>query len=370
MGSNMAKALPYLKLMLIAGIVFGLCFAIGVGITNVFTKATPVVSEAEDDDALARQDGNRTNILVLGVDARPGEKQSRSDTMMLVSIDPKIDKAAIISIPRDTKIDMPGSGIDKICAANMVGGPEYAVKATEKLMNIKIDYYVEMDFNGFKDIIDTLGGVTINVPHKMYKPSEGIDLKPGSQRLNGHDALAFVRFRDYINGDIDRTAAQQTFMKALTSEVLQAKTITKLPKLVKQTNQYVTTNMGITDMLRIASWAPGFTTASVITQTLPGTFYDVRDEYGNLTASYWIADKRSLVGLVDNLLAGKTINVVQGLQTYQPPQTEKEDEDVIKLGERDNSNTSRERAKLPSPGHGGEYNNLTPPPAAGPEGYM
>lgn len=376
MKDNMAKTLPYLKLMLIAGTVFGLCFALGVGITNVFTKTTPVISEiqGEDDDELVRQDGNRTNILVLGVDARPGEKQSRSDTMMLVSVDPKIDKAAIISIPRDTKIDMPGSGIDKICAANMVGGPEYAVKATEKLMKVKIDYYVEMDFNGFKDIIETLGGVTINVPHKMYKPSEDIDLKPGLQKLNGYDALAFVRFRDYVNGDIDRANAQQAFMKALSSELLQAKTITKLPKLIKQTNQYVTTNMGVADMLRIASWAPGFTADSIIAQTLPGTFYDVRDEYGTLTASYWVADKNSLDGLIDNLLAGKTINVVQGVETYQAPKDKDDkddkDDDKIKLGDLNNKSTSRERAKLPSPGHRGEYDNLINSPTAGPEGYM
>lgn len=371
----MSKAITYLKLMLISGLVFGLFFGIGAGITSIFTQTEePVIAEPNEEEEWIEQDGDRTNILVLGVDARPGETKSRSDTMMLVSIDPKLDKAAIISIPRDTRVDMPGSGFDKICAANVVGGPDYAVKAVENLMRVKIDYYVEMDFNGFKDVIDTLGGVTIDVPHKMYKPSEDIDLKPGKQKLNGRDALAFVRYRDYVNGDIDRTAMQQTFMKALADEVLQAKTITKLPKLVKQANQYVTTNMGITDMLRIVSWAPGFNSESVITQTLPGSFYDVRDEHGTLINSYWVADKSSLNGLIDNLMEGKTIAVVQGVQQVQTPPKKVEDDkgkDEIKVGERDQKKPSnQERSKLPSPGHGGEYDNLTPPVTSGPEGYI
>lgn len=375
----MSKAIGYLKIMLISGLVFGLFFGIGAGITSIFTQQTeePVIAEPnEEDELLVEQDGDRTNILVLGVDARPGETRSRSDTMMLVSIDPKLDKAAIISIPRDTRIDIPGSGTEKICAASVIGGPEYAVKAVENLMKVKVDYYVQMDFNGFKDIIDTLGGVTIDVPHKMYKPSEDIDLKPGKQKLNGRDALAFVRYRDYVNGDIDRTVMQQTFMKALADEVLQAKTITKLPKLVKQANQYVTTNMGIKDMLRIASWAPGFTSESVVTQTLPGSFYDVRDENGTLINSYWVADKSSLNGLIDNLMAGKTIAVVQGVQQIQTPpkkvedDQEDKDKEEIRVVEREQSNSKdQERAKLPSPGHGGEYDNLTPP-ITGPEGYI
>ncbi|NLB89215.1 MAG: LCP family protein [Syntrophomonadaceae bacterium] len=375
----MSKAITYIKIMLISGLVFGLFFGIGAGVTSLFTQPEePVIAEPdEEEEVLERQDGERTNILVLGVDARPGETRSRSDTMMLVSIDPKLDKAAIISIPRDTKVEIPGSGTQKICAANVIGGPQFAVKTVENLMNVKIDYYVEMDFNGFEDIINTLGGVTIDVPQKMYKPSEGIDLKPGVQKLNGKDALAFVRFRDYVNGDIDRTVMQQTFIKALADEVLQPKTITKLPKLVSQVNQYVNTNMGIKDMLRIASWAPGFNSESIATQTLPGSFYDVRDEYGNLINSYWVADKSSLNGLIDNLMSGKTIAVVQGIQQVQTPPAQAENDDKndgkeeIRVGEREQKKPdNQERAILPSPGHGGEYDNLTPPISSGPEGYI
>lgn len=316
----MNKAISVFKLALITGLVFGLFFGIGAGVTSVFTQVDkPDVNLDEEETPMKKQDGKRTNILVLGVDARPGETKSRSDTMMLVSIDPKLDKAAIISIPRDTRVEMKGTGQDKICVANVIGGPDYAVKTVEKLMNTKIDYYVELDFNGFKEVVDILGGVTVNVPERMYKPSEDINLYPGTKKLNGRDALAFVRYRDYVNGDIDRATMQQNFMKALADEVLQAKTITKLPKLVKQANKYVATNMGVTDMLRIASWAPGFTSDSITTQTLPGYFHDVRDGNGTLINSYWVADNSSLNGLIDNMMAGKTVAVIQGVQQTKLP---------------------------------------------------
>jgi len=229
----------FLKWMLISGLVFGLFFGLGAGFTKLLHPGNLGKEKTVGEEKLNRVDGERTNILVLGVDARPGEKNSRSDTMLLVSIDPKLDKVAVISIPRDTRTEIKGLGTSKICAANFVGGPKYAVNRVEYLMQTQIDYYVEMDFKGFEKVVDILGGVTIDVPQRMYKPAEGINLYPGKQKLDGKKALAFVRFRDYINGDIDRTYQQQVFIKTLAAEVLQPRTITKLPNLAKQMKQYV-----------------------------------------------------------------------------------------------------------------------------------
>lgn len=367
----------YLKFMMIAGLVFGLCFAVGAGSANWLSQFATDDKDKKvaEDDSLKRQDGERTNILVLGVDKRPGEQQARSDTMMLVSVDPKKNQAVVISIPRDTKVPVKGSPQPKICTANLVGGPEYAVEVVEDLMNVDVDYYVEMDFNGFKDVINTLGGVSIDVPQRMYKPSEDIDLQPGRQRLNGKDALAFVRYRDYINGDIDRTLMQQKFIAALADELLQAKTIKKLPALIKQANKYVDTDMGITDMIKMASWAPGFTADSIITQTLPGSFYDEYNDYGVMTASYWIADKQAKEGLIDKLFAGETIAVVNStpypVNSPRKPQKDSSNEGEVVVGEKDSADDSKrnwERSKLPSPGHGVE---VTPGTfSTGPDGYI
>jgi LCP family protein required for cell wall assembly len=360
----------FLKWMLISGLIFGMFFGLGAGLTKLMQpgdEQNPAQEEKQD-----RIDGERTNILVLGVDARPGEKNSRSDTMLLVSIDPKLDKAAIISIPRDTRTEIKGLGTSKICAANFVGGPKYAVDRVEEMMHTQIDYYIEMDFKGFEKIVNTLGGVTIDVPQRMYKPAEGINLQPGKQKLDGKKALAFVRFRDYINGDIDRTYHQQAFIKALAGEVLQPRTITKLPSLAKKMKQYVETDIGFTDMLKMASWAPGFNTDSIITQTLPGCFYDEVDSNGRLVNSYWLADKNATADLLENLFAGKTIAVVK---QSPPPVVVGPPVDVEDKYDTENDNIediNQQRSQLPSPGHNGE---LGPPyqqhqDPSGPQGYI
>lgn len=363
----MGKIKGIIILALAAGIIFGSFFSLGSFLTRlVDNKADDEPYEAEEAK------GERTNILVLGIDRRPGETNARSDTMMLVSIDPELDKAVVLSIPRDTRVEIKGSPVDKICAANLVGGPSYAVRTVEKLLDVDVDYYVLVDFNGFKEIIDTLGGVTIDVPQRMYKPSEDIDLHPGVQRLNGRQALAFVRFRGYVQGDIARTEMQQQFIKALADEVLKPKTVAKLPTLIKQVNKYVETDMGLRDMLRMASWAPGFTADSIITQTLPGYFYDEYDSYGVMTASYWIPDKKKIGGILDKLFAGETMAVVSeppagfytagGKVASRPAST----------SSGSTSSADEQRSSLPSPGHG--VNPPAPssytPQFTGSEGYL
>ena len=368
----MEKLKAYFKFMVVAGLVFGLFFLIGSGLTNFFMSNTDQTEAAdpEEEEIVERQDGERTNILVLGVDARPGEDRSRSDTMMLVSIDPKLNKAAVISIPRDTKAKVPGSPTNKIATANFIGGPKLAVKTVENLLNLKIDHYVLVDFNGFKDIIDTLGGVTVTVPERMYKPSEDIDLKPGTRKLNGREALALVRYRDYQLGDIQRAAQQQEFIKALAAEILQPSTITKLPKLVKQLNAYVKTDLGLTAMLRMASWAPGFNADSVVTQTLPGYFYDEFDEYGNLTQSYWIADNNKTANLLDKLFDGQTIAVVSDSPQPVLPKKTAANKEKVEEVEQENINLDYQRSQLPSVGHADNKAYPVSNIQTGPEGYI
>ncbi|HWP95241.1 MAG TPA: LCP family protein [Syntrophomonadaceae bacterium] len=306
----MAKAKIYLRIMCAAGLLFGLFFAVGAGVGQMLHRLVFATSPAEQPKEFLIE-GTRTNILLLGVDARPGQTHSRSDTMILVSLDPQLKKIAVISIPRDSRISINGN-MDKINAANAYGGPELATKLVGELLSTKVDYYVEMDFSGFKNIIDTLGGVEINVPQRMYKPSEDIDLKPGQQRLDGRGSLAFVRFREYMYGDIQRTQQQQVFIKALAKEVLQPKTITRLPQLVDQVRQSVSTNLSAGDMLKLVAWASAFQSDGIVSQTLPGKFYDVYAQDGSVAESFWQVDKQAAAQVIDNLFAGRTEDVVQG----------------------------------------------------------
>lgn len=359
----MDKMKSYFKIMLVAGVIFGIFFGLGGIIGSVFAPKDADIAEQP-----TIQDGERTNILFLGVDERTGETQSRSDTIILASIDPELNKIALVSIPRDTRVEITGYGTNKICIANYAGGPEMAMEKVENLIGENIDYYVEMNFNGFEKIVDTLGGVSLKVEQRMYKPSEGIDLHPGEQRLDGYDALAFVRYRGYVMGDIDRTTHQQTFLKALAKETLQPKTITKLPQLIKQANQYVKTNLSITDMLKIASWAPGFDEESVIAQTLPGYFYDERNADGVLTQSFWIADSSQQNRLLDKMFNGQTVAVLTGSQnethttTYDTtndtnldsnnkPETQIKKNTSANRVDLNDEDINLERSRLPSPGH-------------------
>jgi len=341
----MSRFKTYLKNSLLVILVFLVCFGLGAGISSFFNPAGEVADEVVTAPPV--DDKERVNILLLGVDARPRETDNtRSDTIILACIDPELNRAAFISVPRDTKVSSAGlNGMDKINAANVVGGPELAVEKVSELLGEPIDYYIEVDFEGFKDIIDIIGGITVDVDQRMYKPTEDIDLQPGVQKLDGYDALAFVRFRGYLNGDIDRTKHQQEFIKALGQELLQPATLVKLPALIREARSDVRTNLSLTDMLKIASWAPGFSSENIIAQTLPGYFADERNAEGVLTASYWVADRTIASTLLDKMLAGETVPYLvaspPGVRTTATASSTKDDE----------TKTDLERSALPSPGH-------------------
>ncbi len=353
------KMKSYFQIALMMGLVFGVFYALGAGLVAAFLPGT----EQADSDTPVVEDKKRVTILFLGVDARPGDTNSRSDTLILASIDPTRNKVAVVSIPRDTQINgAAGSGMDKINSANVTGGPQLAVKKVEGLMGEKIDYYVEMNFEGFKKVVDTLGGVSIDVDQRMYKPTEDINLQPGLQRLDGRDALAYVRYRGYVQGDIERTAHQQEFIKALGKELLKPATIAKLPQLIREANTYVDTNLRLTDMLKMATWAPGFNAESIIAQTLPGYFLDQRDSDGVLTASYWVADTKQASTLLDKMLDGQTVAVLVDAPASANNLVVRTS-DVPKVKEKtpplpnqklpsDKDKINWERSNLPSAGHG------------------
>ncbi len=256
------------------------------------------------------KEGKRVSVLLLGIDARKGETMARSDTMILADVDPKSKRVTLLSIPRDTGVSIPGHGWDKINSATVYGGPELAMKVVSELTGVPVKHYVLTNFSGFKEIVDILGGVTIDVEQDMYHwdDEDGgvyeIDLEKGVQRLDGDKALQYVRFRDYLMGDIDRTVVQQKFLAALVKEVLKPATIPKLPKLVPEISRHVKTNLGMGDMITLASAARNLEDCSVIAQTLPGRPVDIGG------GSYWginPSEARQAVAMIFN---GETLNNV------------------------------------------------------------
>ena len=236
----------------------------------------------------------RIDILLLGVDERVGEP-SRSDTIILASLFPQERQVKMLSIPRDTRVLIPGYGNDKINHAHVYGGVNLVRDTVEQFTGIPIDYYVETNFQGFINMIDILGGVTINEEKKMYYPDENIDLEPGLQTLNGYNSLAYVRFRSDGMGDIGRVARQQHFLKVLAENTLRTSTIAKIPDLVGELRKNVKTDLSIIDMVSLANRFSKMQPSDIEAWQVPG-FNGMQNEI-----SYWIPDLNATKKIVDGM---------------------------------------------------------------------
>jgi LCP family protein required for cell wall assembly len=223
--------------------------------------------------------GGRLNILLLGLDAgtigaSEEHNRHRSDTMMVFSIDRDKKDIKVLSIPRDTRVKIPGVGVEKINAAMAFGGPDLAVKTVKDFLGIPIHNYVVVNYKGFKEIVDALGGVEINIEKPMkYDDNAGnlhIDLKPGLQVLNGDKAEQFVRFRHYPGGDLDRVKAQQKFIEAVGKTILKPSTLLKLPKIINTVQENVETDIGPLEVAGLANFARQVGTDNIKTFILPG----------------------------------------------------------------------------------------------------
>jgi LCP family protein required for cell wall assembly len=184
--------------------------------------------------------GKPTNILVLGSDHRTGEAKTdrRSDTLLLVRLDPQRKTISMLSFPRDTYVDIPGHGKSKINDAYSFGGPALSVKTIKQLTGLDINFAVDVDFKGFRGVVDAFGGIWADVDHRYYTPPEAdymeIDLQPGYQLLDGRDALAFARYRhEDVHGDFGRIARQQLVLAGLKKQIAESSKVNSIPRLAR-----------------------------------------------------------------------------------------------------------------------------------------
>ncbi len=230
------------------------------------------------------EDGKRTetafpyskqwiNVLVVGSDRNDkAHDVGRSDTIMVVGVDLKNKKINMLSIPRDTRVTIPGRKYaSRINEAYSVGGVEKVKETVSGLLGIPIDYYAETNFEGFKDVVDLLGGVEIDVEERMkaHTHYDNIDLQPGLQTLNGADALGYVRFRYNAAGDFGRAQRQQKFLIAVAKKMTQPSNITKLPALMEKMDEVVDTDLTVPQILRLAKDFVGIAPEDVTHALLP-----------------------------------------------------------------------------------------------------
>lgn len=212
---------------------------------------TRVVVEEPDPEPVVPQT-NAYYVVILGCDARPHETIARSDVTMLARIDPDKGVVDLISVPRDTMIDIEGHGTQKINAAYAFGGPSEAVKTLSTFAGVPITHYVEVHFEELKDVVNELGGIQVNVPESFYSDTSGISLEAGEQTLDGDQALAFARERHATRaGDFSRAQAQRMIIEAIVEKVL-SKSITEIPGTVESLARCVTTDYSVTDLVSLA----------------------------------------------------------------------------------------------------------------------
>ncbi|TYR81270.1 LytR family transcriptional regulator [Priestia megaterium] len=183
------------------------------------------------------------NVLLLGIDSR-GEDHSRADTIMVAHYDKKNNQPKLVSIMRDSYVDIPGYGKNKINAAYAIGGPELLRKTIKENFDVDVNYYAIVDFKGFSKVADTIApnGIEVDVPHEMSH-GIGMTLKPGKQVLDGEKLLGYVRFRHDSQSDFGRVNRQQEVIGKLMNEALQIQTIAKAPKIWGVIDPYVDTNI-------------------------------------------------------------------------------------------------------------------------------
>ncbi len=243
----------------------------------------------------------RTNILVMGCDYVE-DGSTRTDAIMLVSMDHSTANIYAFSLLRDTRVEIPGYGLEKFGHAYMYGGAELTRQTVEGFLDIPVHYHVVFDYSGFEAIVDALGGVTIDVKEKMvYQDiSDGlyIDIDPGVQRFSGEEALKYIRFRSDGHGDVGRVARQLDFVKALGNQILVRDSIWKIPRIIFAGLRSLETDMNIFEMISLASFVRRFDPERIVTTSLPGTPRLI-DE-----VDYWIADSEITQVLTNKMVKG------------------------------------------------------------------
>ena len=209
------------------------------------------VVQFDRNDITEAQAGAPQTILLLGSDKRAagvaGGGGARSDTIMLLRLNPKADAVTVLSIPRDLRVDIPGVGSDKINRSYDEGGPKLTLKTVKLLLGIKINHVVNVNFSGFSDIVDSLGCVYVDIDRRYFNENPAyadINIQPGYQKLCGYDALEYARFREE-DTDLVRAARQQDFLRQAKAQISAGKLFSQHRKLLRIFGKYAETDKSL-----------------------------------------------------------------------------------------------------------------------------
>ena len=237
------------------------------------------------------------NVLVLGIDrvldAPPGSLEGfggRSDTILVLRFDPADNSVKMLSIPRDSRVNIPGVGYTKVNDANIHGGPALTARVLSKTLNdVPIDRYVRVTTDAFKELVDLVDGVEVFVPYPMQYEDKTqnliIDLEAGQQILNGEQAEQFARFRKDSYGDIGRVQRQQILLKALRQRLTSPTILPRIPQAINLLDRHIDTNLTWEEILALVNFGRQLDREKVQMVMLPGRFSQ-EEEFDN--RSYWV----------------------------------------------------------------------------------
>lgn len=312
----------------------------------------------------------RVNILLLGVDRRPDEKFSRTDTMILVTVDPNTKTAGMLSVPRDLWVSIPGYDEDRINKAYFLaqrdnypgGGPALAMRTVQYNLGVPVHFYAQIDFEGFRQIVDTLGGIDIYIPETIDDPTfpdnnYGYDpfyIEAGQHTLDGYNALRYARTRATAKADFDRARRQQAVLLAIKDKALQLNMVPKIPELWNSMSGAFQTNLELIDILELSQLADEIDPNSIQTVVLD-TNYTYDYIVPDTGAQVLIPLREKIRVLIDQMFAetkpteGAAIaeaEAVQSAQTAQLQALAQEIEQKVQRQEEIKAFLSQEDAKL------------------------
>jgi polyisoprenyl-teichoic acid--peptidoglycan teichoic acid transferase len=238
------------------------------------------------------------NILIMGVDIVPKVAvnspkifDGRSDTILLMRLDPRDKSISLLAVPRDTKIKIPRVAFRKIGEANARGGQTLTARLVSSMLNnITIDRYVRVSTGAFRELVDLLGSVEVFVPRAMSYTDKSqklsINLAQGWQTLNGEQAEQFARFRNDGLGDIGRIGRQQALIQAIRNRLASRSVLVRLPQIIRLMQKYVDTNLNFEEILTLANFGLQLERDNFKMVMLPGRSISAEGD----SRSYWIVD--------------------------------------------------------------------------------
>jgi len=280
--------------------------------------------------------GKRVNILILGCDELKFAKHA--DVIMLVSYEPRTRFLDVLSIPRDTKVpcskELSWRGYRKISEIYATVHKKsntvreaclYSKKAIEDILDIEIPFYLQVNYQGVANIVDTVGGITVNIEEPMdYDDNAGdlhIHFAMGDKKLDGEEVLEYVRFRESILGDRERIEKQQKLLKLLTGKLRDAKILLKFPKIYRSIKGNIWTNFTFWDFLALANEVRSFDYKNLRVQSLPG-----KSEYIRGT-DYWVMDEEMAEEVVQVVMNSYRV----GQKAYRPVYSREKLDRIVKV---------------------------------------